>query len=666
MKKFILLLFIALVSSVNSFAHEAFTLVSSEKKTIKLADLIAVEKTRTLGRKENSSLTFTEKEIRLVVKTGPEDDMLSYRIQGVRNPNLIVPAGAVLKILFVNSDDDMRHDVRFGHVVKDFEIAVETAETVGSNRLEPKTEDGAMQAEEIVVKASEDGAYKYFCSVRGHAKGGMWGNIFVGVKPGADVKTAEKKPHVHSPDEDDKEMPSEMKMSDPKDSMPNMKTDDRKSDMSGMKMNDEKSDSMADMPGMKMDGMTHGGHSAMQMKSIVDVNAPMSRESSGTAWIPDSTPMYMQMKTFGDGSMLMFHGNMFARYTSVGSTRDAAVGGKGSRQRFDAPSMFMAMYSRPLTNKSQLGLRVMMSLDPIIERGYGYPLLYQSGEVFHGEALHDRQHPHDFFSEISASYSYQVNEKQSFYFYAGYPGEPALGPPTFMHRLSAMNNPDAPIGHHWQDSTHITWGVLTAGYSFGKFKLESSVFKGQEPDENRWNFDAPKLDSISGRLSFNPTKEWAFQASYGYLKNPEPSEPDLKVLRRTTASAIYNKTFSADKNWANSFVWGQNYGNGERSNAFLFESNYQFQKNSIFGRMEVVEKSGHELALDEIDEHNLYNVGAYSLGYVREIYQDKNLNVGLGAQFTINANPASLDSYYGGTTHGGWQIFMRFRPSAIR
>lgn len=262
--------------------------------------------------------------------------------------------------------------------------------------------------------------------------------------------------------------------------------------------------------------------------------------------------------------------------------------------------------------------------------------------------------------------SYKVNEKQSFYFYAGYPGEPALGPPTFMHRLSAMNNPDAPIGHHWQDSTHITWGVLTAGYSFGKFKFETSVFKGQEPDENRWNFDRPKLDSLSGRFSFNPNKKWAFQISYGYLKNPEPSEPELKILRRMTASAIYNKKFTRDRNWANSFVWGQNYGNGERSNAFLFESNYQFQKNSVFGRMEIVEKSGHELALDAIDEHKLFNVGAYSLGYVRDIYRDKGLDVGLGGQFTINTNPSSLNSYYGGTAHGDWQIFMRFRPSLMK
>ena len=667
MKKLFLLIFIALIfGATNAFAHEAFTLVSSERKTIKLADLIAIEKERTPGTKEGANLTFTEKEIRLVIKTGPEDDMLSYRILGMRNPNLIVPSGATLKILFVNSDEDMRHDVRFGHVMKDFEILVSTAETAGSERLEHKAEDGTMQAEEIVIKTGEDGAYKYFCSIKGHAKGGMWGNIFVGVKPGDNVKMAEKKEHIHSADEDHDEMTND-KMTDdkttvkkPSEDMSDMKMD-KNMKMDNMKMDEKKSDSMKSMP-----GMTGMNHDSMKMKSSVDINTPMSQEGSGTSWVPASSPMHAYMKMYEDGGMLMLHGTMFARYTSVGSTRDLSVAGKGDRNRFDAPSMFMAMYSRPLSEKSQIGFRAMMSLDPIIERGYGYPLLYQSGEIFRNEPIHDRQHPHDLFSELAVTYSYKFNDKNSFFVYAGYPGEPALGPPAFMHRLSGMDNPDAPIGHHWQDATHISWGVVTAGFNFGKFKIESSAFKGEEPDENRWNFDKPKLDSFSGRFSFNPTKNWAFQISHGYLKNPEPSEPELKILRRTTGSAIYNKQFSDEKNLANTFVWGQNYGNGERTNSYLFESNYQFDKNTIFGRVESVQKSGHELVLDEEFEHDIFRVGLYSVGYIRDIIKDKGIDVGIGAQATAYTNPSSLTPVYGGTTHGGWQIFMRFRPSRMK
>lgn len=252
------------------------------------------------------------------------------------------------------------------------------------------------------------------------------------------------------------------------------------------------------------------------------------------------------------------------------------------------------------------------------------------------------------------------------FIYAGLPGEPALGPPAFMHRLSAMDSPDAPISHHWQDASHITWGVVTAGFTHKTVKFEASAFKGKEPDENRWNFDAPKLDSFSARLSWNPNKNWALQVSHGYLKNPEPSEPDLTVLRRTTASAIYNKKFDDDRNFSSSFVWGQNYAEREYTNSFLFESNYQFQKNSIFGRFERVQKSGHELVLDHDDEHEIYNVGAYSVGYVRDLIRGKGIDVGIGGQATLYQNPSSLVPYYGDTNHGGFQFFLRFRPSLLK
>lgn len=664
MIKILTMMMLALaLSATAAFAHDAFKLVSSEKKTITEAELATLEKGRTVATKDGKgALTFTGKEIRIVATTGPEDDMLSYRIDGLRNPNLVVPSGAILRILFVNADEDMRHDIRFGHVPgTGFEVMVDKKETAGSETVNPKSADGKYQAEEFVIEAAADGAFKYFCSVRGHAKGGMWGNILVGAAAAAaaattDLVTPEKKPHVHSADEDGMDMDG-----------------GGGKEMPGMKMDDKKKPSeksmAADMPGMNMPGMKMGGggqtSGMMTMPSVTDLNNPMTSESSGTSWVPDSTPMYARTKMFGDGSMLMWHGNMFFRYASVGSTRDVSVAGKGDRQRFDAPSMFMVMYSKPIGRRSQLGFRAMLSLDPAIERGYGYPLLYQSGESFRGRPIHDRQHPHDLFSELSVSYSYRIGENQSFYLYAGYPGEPALGPPTFMHRLSAMNNPDAPLGHHWQDSTHVTFGVLTAGYNFGKFKFEASAFKGREPDENRWNFDTPKLDSYSARFTFNPTREWSFQISHGYLRNPEPSEPELRILRRTTASAIFNRKLTESRNLAASVVWGQNYGNGERTNAFLGEVNYSFGGNSVFGRAESVQKSGHELVLDEADQARIFRVGSYSAGYLREIYKDKNWNVGLGAQATLYRNPAGLVTYYGGTSHGGWQIFMRIRPAAI-
>ena len=67
-----------------------------------------------------------------------------------------------------------------------------------------------------------------------------------------------------------------------------------------------------DMAGMAM------GH--MAMASSIDLADPMSRESSGTSWVPDSTPMYGKMFMFGD-DMLMVHGGIFPRYTNVSTRR---------------------------------------------------------------------------------------------------------------------------------------------------------------------------------------------------------------------------------------------------------------------------------------------------------------------------------------------------------
>ena len=272
----------------------------------------------------------------------------------------------------------------------------------------------------------------------------------------------------------------------------------------------------------------------------------------------------------------------------------------------------------------------------------------------------------DLIDELAATFSYSFDKKNSVYLYAGVAGEPALGPPTFMHRLSGMDNPDAPISHHWQDATHISYGVVTAGYNFGKVKFEASAFNGHEPNENRWDIDKLRLNSFSGRISWNPTKDLALQISHGYLKDPEPSEPDVHILRRTTASAIYNKNFSERKNLASTFVWGQNYANGERTNSFLFESNFSFYRSSFYGRIERAQKSGHELVLDPPDEHEVFWVGAYSFGYIYDVVQGKGIDVGLGSQLTFNQNPAALTPYYGGTNHHGFQFFIRFRPSLMK
>jgi hypothetical protein len=400
---------------------------------------------------------------------------------------------------------------------------------------------------------------------------------------------------------------------------------------------------------------SHGGHEMrMEMHSSIDLADPMSREGSGTSWLPDSSPMYGKMFMFGR-DMLMLHGAIFPRYTNVSTRR--------GDDRIDAPNWIMGMYSHPLGDSTQIGSRLMMSLDPLTEGGRGYPLLFQTGESWHDQPLHDRQHPHDLFDELSLSLSQKFAHDFSAYVYFGYPGEPALGPPTFMHRPSAMDDPDAPIGHHWQDSTHITFGVATAGLVWRNIKVEGSIFTGREPDENRYDFDRPRFDSYSGRISWNPTQNLALQGSFGYIKSPEALDPKTNI-HRTTASAIYNLPLGNDSNWSNSFVWGQNNATGEgKTQSFLIESNYQRGRDTVYLRWERVQKSGHELVLDPPDESRIFPIGGYTIGYVRDLSHGNGVDIGLGTQITFNDRPDRLDRYYGDDLGYAFQFFLRIRPA---
>ena len=408
--------------------------------------------------------------------------------------------------------------------------------------------------------------------------------------------------------------------------------------------------------GMAMPEHHHGAHAEheMEMHSSINVVDPMSREGSGTSWIPDSSPMYGRMFMFGD-DMLMLHGAIFPRYTNVTTRR--------GDDRIDAPNSIMAMFSHSLGENTQLGLRAMMSLDLLTEQGRGYPLLLQSGESWHNQPLHDRQHPHDLFDELSFSLSQKLTDDLSGYIYFGYPGEPAIGPPTFMHRPSAMDDPDAPIGHHWQDSTHITFGVATAGLQWKTLKIEGSIFTGREPDEDRYDFDRPRFDSYSGRISWNPTPDLALQVSHGYIKGPEGLEPDVN-RHRTTGSIIYNKRLGADSNWATSLVWGQNDDTHEgKTESVLIETDYQRERDTVYGRWEWVQKSGHELVLNAVDVDEIFSVNAVSIGYVRDLSHGNKIDIGLGGQVTLDFWPGELDRYYGSGPGYGFQLFLRVRPS---
>ncbi len=388
----------------------------------------------------------------------------------------------------------------------------------------------------------------------------------------------------------------------------------------------------------------------------------MSRQGSGTSWLPEATPMYAFMKHYEEW-MVMAHASAFL--TSIYQS------GKLGDQQLVSTNWLMGSAQRRvrgLTNagKGTFVVRGMLSLDEATTGGRGYPLLLQTGETYQGEAITNRQHPHDFIMELAAAYSAPLSKSTVLSVYAAPVGEPALGPPAFMHRLSAIDNPEAPLGHHWQDSTHITSGVVTLGLAREKWKIEGSVFTGRERDENRWDIDQPRFDSWSARFWLNPHPSWSFQVSYGFLRSPETLEP-LVDLRRVTASATYHRMIGEKSYWASTFVWGRNIKNergyaGFSMDSYLIESTYSFGgRRSLFTRFERVEKDDLFGGAHVHGQYaDIYTVHRFSLGGVQNLPIPGPFDLGLGASFGVPVIPPGTEFVYGKHLYSA-SVFLRFR-----
>jgi hypothetical protein len=454
-----------------------------------------------------------------------------------------------------------------------------------------------------------------------------------------------------------------------------------------------------DMSNMDMSGMDMGHsagsvskdstapkpHKGPPMSWSQSLNLPMGRDGSGTGWNADATPMNGWMY-HSHHWMYMVHGEIFPRYTSQDIFKSGTRGGS----QFDAPNWIMGMAQRRVGNKGLLHFNLMMSLDVLTVGGAGYPLLFQTGESWKGIPLVDHQHPHDLFSEVSASYSLALNKHSDLFVYVGYPGEPALGPVAFMHRPSAFYDPDAPIGHHWQDATHITFGVATIGYRLGQWKWEGSLFTGREPDENRYNFDKPRFDSYSFRLSYSPSKHYSLQASGGYIKSPEALEPEINVYR-ATASILAGYPLTNNRSIDLSLVWGMNInqhnaadaaengggtggsgggtgtgGYSSPNHSVLLEAAYRVRSWAWYTRYEWVQKTAEELVLNHagFSSGDIFSINALTLGLSKEFASIGPVRLALGAQTTLNRADGRLDPIYGSMPVGG-ELFLRIFPELM-
>jgi hypothetical protein len=407
-----------------------------------------------------------------------------------------------------------------------------------------------------------------------------------------------------------------------------------------------------------MPGMNHGEH--MNKAGMYLMNL-----ASGTSLNPQSWPMPMLMPRLGSWN-LMIMGQAFLVTTQQSGPR-------GGDKLYSA-NWGMASAEHRLGRGSFM-FQSMFSLEPATVTNRRYPLLFQTGETAYGNPLTDAQHPHDFFMGLGLHYAHPLGENTLLHFYYAPVGDPALGPVAFPHRASALELPQAALGHHWQDSTHIANNVATIGLKHKWLRLEASGFYGTEPNEGRWNIDWGPMNSYSGRISVFPSENWMAQFSAGRLAEPERAAaigahaaPHGDVVR-TTASVHYTRPVESGNAWSTSLIWGRNHNidSQRNTNSYLLETLYPLaRRDFLTARVEVAEKD--ELFADNHDlEHavaqtagSVFRIQAYTGGYTRDISTSRNLETGIGANVTVYGVPAAIKPYYGNHPWGV-NVFLRFR-----
>ncbi|HKO59420.1 MAG TPA: hypothetical protein VJ276_26365 [Thermoanaerobaculia bacterium] len=361
-------------------------------------------------------------------------------------------------------------------------------------------------------------------------------------------------------------------------------------------------------------------------------------QTSGTAANPSALPMSMSMTRRGRWQ-LMAHG-----FLSIENTHQ--TGPRGREKTFSTNwGMFVA--ERPV-GRGALLFRSMLSLEPATITNRVYPELFQTGETAFGRQIIDGQHPHDFFMELAAEYARPLGRSLVFVYLAPV-GDPALGPVAYPHRDSAMEIPQAVLGHHFQDSTHIASAVITGGVQYGMARFEASAFHGAEPDEERWDLDGGKPDSASARLTLMPTRSLTAQASFGYLTKPEKLEPG--DAKRWTASISYGLPLAHGR-WSSSLIWGRIYKESHDNTleSYLAESSLNLGRHWISARFENAQKDElfpHVHPTGRIERPALpvptFRVQAYTVGYTIDVWRW----VGVGANYTWYRFPAILQGFYG-------------------
>lgn len=364
----------------------------------------------------------------------------------------------------------------------------------------------------------------------------------------------------------------------------------------------------------------------------------------GEAW---DEGMAMCMPAAASASPLSAQANLYATYSDAGGPR----GGRW----FAAPGWAMLAAATSPTPRDQLALELMATAERWTFPAHGYPELLQAGEARDdGSTYIDAQHPHS--SPVMGlvfAWNHAFDGDRALRLSLAPRGASTDGPVAFMHRPSARDNPDAPLGHHiGQDVGHISSSVLAARWNSGPLALEASAFSGAEPRPTNSDLPLARPDSWAVRVLVRGGAS-AWHASYARVLQADEAYPGSSRLERWSGSwSGQARIGSATLDHALVLGAVRRDGPAPVQRSLLQEGTLARGALDGWWRLEALERDPAELGLAGTGTHWAQ---ALTLGATRWAWRTPAWQLGVGASLTVDHVPAAWATAYG----SGWPLTGR-------
>ncbi len=340
-------------------------------------------------------------------------------------------------------------------------------------------------------------------------------------------------------------------------------------------------------------------------------------------------------------TLFMLHGYQYLN--------DAWTSGPRGQRALTGPDHFMMMIDRDMTSKTNLSLKLMGSLEPVLVRPCT-PQLFQVDAV-------DCFGPHDYLVNMALKEVLSLGDKENkkIILEFGPKDDAAYGPVPYIMRDTATNQ--APLQHGIQgmaDTLHDTQWVTKGGFRWSQTLIEGSVFRG----DNLGKWIGPyKQDSWSVRINQDLGTYISVGSSTGNIVIPNGNGPVHNRILSTwaaTNSLIHGHDFKTET------IWSQVRNNQTKKDlsSFLEEFLFNLRKNNFYGQVEVLQENPDDLNVLVTDRNTGAQwVKAVKGGYERNVTSKEHYNISPGFFVTesFTPNSESWQKAYGhGTLWGAW------------